>query len=112
MKKAALALIASTMILSACASVEQTAANREVHMANLLPNPADREGIFLIFPVSNSILVKYFPGQVSEAQIMRRVAPICANPVHSNEPTTASEATLADGTVVNTRSFVIKCMGA
>lgn len=111
MKKAIFVLLASVLVLSACASVEQAAANREAHMANLLPNAADRAGIFLIFPTGNSLLVKYFPNQVTEAQILSRVVSICANPVRSDKPTTITQAALADGTVVATRSFVIDCAG-
>lgn len=109
MKKVTFTFLAAVMALSACASAEQAASNREAHMANLLPNPADRAGIFLIFPASNSLLVKYFPGQVSEAQILSRVGSFCSNPVRDGAPTTASEAILADGSVVATRSFVIDC---
>ena len=108
--------LASIFALTGCASPEQASQNRETHMARLLPNPADREGIFLIFPASDKLIIKYFPNVVSESQILRRVAPICQSmgrqPVRGSDPTTATEATLADGSTVAASSFVVNCVSA
>ncbi len=111
MKTIIVSALAAVLLLGACASPEHAAKNRSAHMAKLLPNPADRNGIFLIFPLKRSLLVTYFPSQVSEAQIMQRVQRFCPLPVHSSKPTKAKQVKMADGSSVPANNFVIDCRG-
>ena len=104
----------SLFLLVGCESFSTADLTRVSNNISILPKAADREGIYTIRDIRGSILVQYFPGQVSESEILRRLTNYCArsnagSPQRGSSATIRSEATLPDGNVVSTRSFVVQC---
>ena len=103
----------SLFLLVGCESFSTADLTRVSNNISILPKAADREGIYTIRDIRGSILVQYFPGQVSESEIVRRLTNYCARsnatPRRGSSATIRSEATLPDGSVVSTRSFVVQC---
>jgi hypothetical protein len=105
MKFKLVALVAVAMLVSACNPDPQAAHDRrQVLMAKVFPNPADRKGLHLVFPVSSSLEIIYFPGQVSQSTVDRRASEYCARIGHPEtkiqRAPEASKSTLANGTQV------------
>ncbi len=113
MKSVLTATFLGLFTLSACTTGATGELTRVSRMMSVLPKAADREGIYNLLEVGESLLVQYFPGQVSERTILSRLTNYCARkggvPKKNGRPTINSEATLADGTTVPTRSFIVKC---
>lgn len=101
----ATALACAVLALSACNPDPQAAyERRQALIKQSFPNPADRHGLHLVFPVSSALEVIYFPAQVSQSAIDRRVAGYCqrlGKPKATVKKAPApSRATLADGSQV------------
>lgn len=102
--------------LSACVPPEQAAVNRAGFMAKVFPNPADRQGIHLVFAVDRSFMVSYYPDQISEAEVLYRVSSLCARSgignqaVHGPKPTIRDIKDLGNGQKVIAHDFVAKCV--
>lgn len=71
--------------LSACAVDPQAAAERRANLiAKVFSNPADRQGLYLVFPFEkkglySSMLITHFEGEVSRAEVLKRVSRYCSN---------------------------------
>ncbi|GAW35304.1 hypothetical protein RA2_02365 [Roseovarius sp. A-2] len=72
------------LAISACSAPDpQTAYDRrQAVMADLMPDPADRAGLDLVFPIYSrndikSFIVEYFPNQVSADTVVARLAKVC-----------------------------------
>ncbi|MEP4404428.1 MAG: hypothetical protein ABJ370_08655 [Paracoccaceae bacterium] len=71
-------------VLSGCAVDPQVAAERRANlMAQVFPEPADRQGLYLVFPLESgglydTLLITHFEEEVSRAQVVDRVARYCA----------------------------------
>lgn len=105
MKYKLITLAAAVALVSACNPDPQAAHDRrQILMAKVFPNPADRRGLHLTFPVGSSLEVIYFPGQVRQSTVDRRVAGYCARIDHPEtkiqRAPEASTSTLANGTKV------------
>ncbi len=114
MKSVLTAAFLGIFALSACESGASNTITRVSQTLSILPKAADRVGIYSAREIRGSILVQYFPGQVRESEILQRLKPYCARkgggtPRHSSNPTVRSEATLANGSVISTRTFVAQC---
>ncbi len=113
MKSVLTATFLGLFTLSACTTGTINEFTRVSRMMPVLPKAADREGIYTMLEVRGSLLVQYFPGQVSERTILSRLTNFCARkggiPQKNGRPTIRSEATMADGTTAPTRSFIVVC---
>ena len=85
MKLALSILLSSTLLLSACGPTDPKAKkqNREASNAALFPDPADRTGVILAFPIESfgfgsTIEFVYVPKEVSEATLIKRMRKYCA----------------------------------
>lgn len=101
-------------MLTACASPEQAAANRAAHMQQLFPNPADRAGLHLVFPIDRKALVTYYPNEINDAQAMQKMTKYCQTPFPGSravktKTTEAGKSVLADGTEVVTSNMTVEC---
>lgn len=81
MKRIFLALLVTWTAVSAAQALSKDERRQQL-IAQTLP-PADRPGIFLIFPMeaggfASVFEIIYFPDQVSEKQVQARIARICA----------------------------------
>ncbi|MFK7752669.1 MAG: hypothetical protein AB8B51_08975 [Sedimentitalea sp.] len=109
-----LSFAALIAVLSACASPEQAAVNRSELMQKLFPDPNDRAGLHLVFPIDRSALVTHYPNQISDAQAMQKVAGYCQRTflgstlviTRESEP---GSTVLGDGSTVATRETSISC---
>ena len=114
MKFKLIALAAAIALVSACNPDPQSAHDRrQVLMAKVFPNPEDRKGLHLAFPVSSALEVIYFPGQVSQSTVDRRAAGYCQR---IGKPETkfqkapeASKSTLANGVQVASMTVWYDC---
>lgn len=76
-------LCAALLAVAGCASSPEAAkANRDALIKQVFPNPADRTGIDLAFPLESGGLYKnieigYFTAEVSEATVRKRVSGFC-----------------------------------
>lgn len=69
------------MALSACSVDPQKAGERwRLDIENIFPDPADRKGIYLAFPIADGLTVElvYFADEVSEATLGSRMARYCS----------------------------------
>ncbi len=78
----AVALFTALLVAGCAASPEQAARNRAALTDKVFPDPADRQGVFLTFPlesagVYNTLEVLWFPDQVTQGEIVRRVQGFC-----------------------------------
>jgi Flp pilus assembly protein TadG len=81
-KSVAAATLAAAL-LSACVSEEGAADRRGNLIAQIFPDPLDRQGIFLAFPLESggglgSLEIIWFPDQVTEGEVVARVQGACA----------------------------------
>ncbi|HLQ20110.1 MAG TPA: hypothetical protein VK146_14130 [Tabrizicola sp.] len=75
-------LLASAL-LAACVSEEGAAERRGNLIAQIFPDPLDRQGIFLAFPLESggglgSIEIIWFESEVTQGEVVRRVQGACA----------------------------------
>lgn len=82
--KLTLLATAALLIVAGCASdPASTKERRDAMIQQAFPNPQDQAGLDGFFPLESggvykSILVSYFPQEVSKSEISRRVASFCA----------------------------------
>lgn len=77
------AVLAATTFLSGCVSEEGAAERRGNLIAQIFPDPLDRQGMFLAFPLESggglgSLEIIWFPDEVTQDEITRRVQGACA----------------------------------
>lgn len=77
------AALAATTLLSACVSEEGAAERRGNLIAQIFPDPLDRQGLFLAFPLESggglgSIEIIWFDSEVTQGEVVRRVQGACA----------------------------------
>ena len=113
-------IISSTLIaLTACAgSPEDRAERRNNLISAVFPNPSDREGVILAFPIGDIgrvLEMSFIEAEVSEAEIASRVSRYCAaqsglsGDVSIREDRGSKEVTLPDGRTVQLRNIVYNC---
>lgn len=78
-----LAVILAASTLSACVSEEGAADRRGNLIAQIFPDPLDRQGLFLAFPLESggglgSIEIIWFENEVTQGEVVRRVQGACA----------------------------------
>lgn len=103
-------------ILAACVSPQQAEKNRATRLEKQFPNPADRVGMFIVFPSSDQFTVSYVPSQVSQFVALRRIDQLCAGAglgtkavLIQQEPAFSGQKELGDGTSINVRAFSAGC---
>lgn len=74
---------AACIALSGCVSEEAAADRRAVLIEQAFPNPADRQGIFLVFPLEaggtySKVEIVWFTDVVGQTEIVRRVQGFCS----------------------------------
>jgi len=74
-----------TLLAAAACSLDRSHVfeNREAYTGSTFPDPADRRGIYLVYPYVfydfNAIMdIFYFPSEVSQAQVIARVERYCS----------------------------------
>lgn len=77
------AALAASLTLSACVSEEGAAERRGNLIAQIFPDPLDRQGIFLAFPLESggglgTIEIIWFESEVTQGEVVRRVQGACA----------------------------------
>ncbi|MBO9445814.1 hypothetical protein [Ruegeria sp. R14_0] len=78
------ATIIAAIALTGCSVDPQAAATRRAALVQtVFPNPADRQGIDLAFPLESGGIYKtlevgFFPDEVTETEVRGRVASFCA----------------------------------
>lgn len=103
-------------VLTACVTPEQAAVNRDAHMSRLFPNPSDRAGLHLVFPIDRIALVTYYPNQISDTQALQKMARYCqarypeSRAVKTKE-NRASQVALADGQEIAAVEMTVECEG-
>ncbi len=81
--KLLLPFLACVLALSACGVDPERAAERRADLnAAIFPDPADRAGVILAFPLESggiysALLVTYDPAQLGRAELSRRVEGFC-----------------------------------
>lgn len=80
--KISIALLTCAVALSACGTDPERASERRADLnAKIFPNPADREGVVLAFPLESggisNLLLSYDSAQLTQAEATRRVAGFC-----------------------------------
>lgn len=117
-------LVAAASALAACSVDPKAAADRRaVLVQGAFPNPADRQGIDLVFPLESggvykTIEVGFFPDEVSEAEVRRRVEGFCARQNSARLTGRAAikkdlginNRTQADGSVRPVRQIFYSCV--
>lgn len=83
MKSLTFALIASLALTACSVSPENAQIRRDALMEQVFPSPADRQGVFMAFPLESAgiyptIEMVYFTQDVSEAEIVDRVSRFCS----------------------------------
>lgn len=101
--------------------VDRRAARRNALIAREFPNPADREGIILAFPIESGNLprvieIVWNPAEVSRAEIERRLRDRCASlgPALSGDISVrrelgTSQVVLPDGRAITTEAAFFDC---
>jgi len=74
--------LACALALSACGANPERAAERRADLnAKIFPNPADRQGIYLAFPLESAgivnLLLTHDANMVGRADVSQRVAAFC-----------------------------------
>lgn len=75
--------LACALALSACGVDPERAAERRADLnAKVFPNPSDRDGIVLAFPLESggiykTLLVTYDPAELGRSEVTRRVEGFC-----------------------------------
>jgi hypothetical protein len=77
------AALAASAILSGCVSEDGAADRRGNLIAQIFPDPLDRQGLFLAFPLESggglgSIEIVWFESEVTQSEVVRRVQGACA----------------------------------
>ena len=77
------AFAAATLALGACVSEETASAKRGQLIDRAFPDPADREGIFLVFPMDSggsieTVEVIWLTDVLGQGEVVRRVQGFCA----------------------------------
>lgn len=114
MKKVLFVVLAG-LALAAC-TPEAAKKNREALIAEFFPDPADRVGLELVFPVNDGrkLEIIYNPAVVSQETVMERAAKHCANrfekDVSLTKGPTEGTRTLEDGTKIPMIQNWIKCV--
>ena len=83
LRPALAAAVAASLSLSACVSEEGAADRRGNLIAQIFPDPLDRQGLFLAFPLESggglgSIEIIWFESEVTQGEVVRRVQGACA----------------------------------
>ncbi|MGR3621251.1 lipoprotein [Pseudophaeobacter sp.] len=97
-----------TAALTACSVDPQAAADRRQSLIqHIFPAPADQRGLHLVFPIESfgyysSMQIIFFPNEVSEGAVSKRVARYCSQhtgktQAFTKRPAEATMANLADG---------------
>ena len=107
------------LTVAGCASPEQRTERRAALNAQVFPNPADREGLLLAYPIESggflrTVLVDYIDDQVTTAEMARRVSGFCAAQGLSGQVTIKGDlgverVTLDAGGAVNKRAIAYRC---
>ncbi len=106
------------MALSACTvSPEQAQTNRDARLADQFPNPADRQGMFIVFQDGlDKFVVEYLPQEISEATAVSRIAQLCQNvgqgtsvELEERLPKLTQNSILANGQSVPVRAVRVAC---
>ncbi|NIY78696.1 hypothetical protein HCZ23_04350 [Celeribacter sp. HF31] len=104
--------------LSACSVDPQAAADRRQKIKDVLLEPADQQGIELLFPMENNgrlstFHVTYNPKLVSEPEVIRRIGNICVdqefNGISIKAEGEPGFSTQPDGTKLPIISMWLKC---
>ncbi len=116
MKLKYVALAGMIALVSACNVDPQKAHDRrQVLMAKVFPNPADRQGLHLAFPIDSGLQVVYFPNQVGQKAVDRRVAGHCqrigAPTLKISQAPTSGTSTIASGQQVPSVTVWYDCDG-
>lgn len=126
MRMIKLALMAACAAAVAGCSVDPQAAaeRRDNLMERVFPNPADRQGLFLAFPLESGgrvplMEIIYFVEDVSEAEVLARMGRFCAgqsaswtNGATIDRELGPQDLTLANGQVRPGRAFFLRCVGS
>lgn len=111
-------------IVAACAVDPQTAANNRAAMnAKVFPNPADRQGVYLTFPLESGGVIKkveviWHPDEVSQGEIVSRVQGFCrrqnsprlSGKVGIHKDLGTRNVTLANGQSKPARAVFFECL--
>ena len=112
----ALALIA---LVSGCSvSPEQAQINRDVRLAEQFPNPADRQGMYIVWQSTiGEFNVEYLANEISEATAVSRIAPLCRQLGQGSDARLAERwtamsrnVTLGDGNTAPVRAVKVACV--
>ena len=108
--------VIGALALSACVSPEQAAVNRADFMTKVFPDPVDRHGIHLVYPMKRSLLVSYYPSEISEWDVMHRLSGFCmrdgrgTQAVRDDKPMTKDVAQLGNGRTAEVYRFTARCV--
>ncbi len=79
-----LVMMGLMIALVACTPNPEAAAEGRANLiAKIFPDPADRQGLYLVFPLESgglydTLLITHFQDEVGQAEVVRRVANYCA----------------------------------
>ncbi len=117
-----LALISIPLIaaLAGCVVDPQAAEQRRASLIeSTIPNAADRQGVFLVFPVESrgsvgGLNFVYEPSVLSEAEAQRRVSSICerfgrSGAISVSQDLGERSATRGDGSQITVRDMWFDC---
>ena len=121
--KKSLLLLALTALVAACSVDPQAAHERRQELIRyFFPNPSDQTGLHLVFGVEtygyySNLEIMYFPDEVSERTIKKRVGRYCAQfkstgttgQAYTRDPSKPATATLADGTTRPAQRIWLSC---
>lgn len=114
-------IITSVLIalVSGCSvSPEQAQINREARLAQQFPNPADRQGMYIVWQSTVSKFnVEYLANEITEANAVSRVGQLCrklgqGSDARLVERWTAMNrnVTLGDGSTAPVRAVKVDCV--
>ncbi|WP_425091279.1 hypothetical protein [Tropicimonas sp. S265A] len=117
-------LLAVTATLAGCAVDPHAAADRRAALTSkVFPEPYDRQGVFMTFPMESGGLYRvleviWYPSEVTEFEITRRVEGFCRRQntqrlngqVGVRKDLGTSTRTLPDGQVKTVRQVFFECL--
>ncbi len=112
--------ILMTLFVAGCSVDPQAAAERRAKdIESLIPNPADRDGVYLVYPYAgagsfSAITFMWEPSKISETKARQIVSGICARAGRSGsisikKDTGTSTRTLPDGKTITIRDVWFGC---
>ena len=112
--------ILMALFVAGCSVDPEVAAERRAVLnEGLIPNPADRDGVFLAHPLGSggSISAVYFvwePSKISETKARQIVSGICARsgrsgPISIDKDLETGTRTLPDGKTIDVREVIFGC---